>query len=206
MSQYPKLRLLDPKDLIAKLDLEADDPSVGIVVAAQSADALVEGLEASGADRHLAKSILHMLPAREAVWTACLFARVDEVSLDAAPSRAHRAAEVWVRDQDEPTRYKAFEFAEEEELATTGAWAGMAAFFSGPSLAPIDAQTPVPPPPGHGAVAAAAAHSILLARAPLDKALPGQVAALARRVAEGGNGVDLVEEITAAGQPTHRSG
>ncbi len=206
MSQYPKLRLLDPKDLIAKLDLDRDDPSAAIIAGAERAEALVGGLAAAGAAAHLAKSILHMLPPREAVWSACLFARLAEVRLDAAPSRAHRAAEVWVRDQDEPTRYKAYECAQAEEMATTGAWAGMAAFFSGPSLAPIDAQTPVPPPPGQGAVAAAAAHSILLALAPLDEALPVQAATLAKRVAEGGNAVDLLDEIIATGATAQSGG
>jgi hypothetical protein len=89
--------------------------------------------------------LAHALPRREGTWWACQAARTVPLGDDAAlPRRVVRAAEAWVFSPDDTARRAAMDLAEELGFESPASWAGIAAFWSGDSLAPPD-QPKVPP-------------------------------------------------------------
>jgi hypothetical protein len=85
------------------------------------------------------------LPKREAVWWACLCART---TLGEAPApqllEAIEKAEAWVYKPTEEHRRATEKSAEKATFEQPAAWAAMAAFWSGGSMAP-EGQPAVPP-------------------------------------------------------------
>ena len=191
MTEYPKLRLVAPDMLLEHADFEEDEAE--IIRSSTTAGELVDRLRAIGRDKALATATAFMLPTREAIWTACLWAKVGEDRFDAVRSRALRAAEIWVRDQSEEARYKAFELANEEGLDRPGAWAGMAAFWCGRSISPPDVE-PVFPESHHAPIAVAMALILTLAEIPLEESAARLMADLALEVAAGRNGLQFLAE------------
>jgi len=100
--------------------------------------------------------LARMIPARESVWWACQCV-AHSVGRDTRPQEtlALHAAETWVGEMTEESRYAAYEAAQEARLGTPANCVAMAAFVSGPSLAPRDSD-PIPPTPGFGAQLVAA--------------------------------------------------
>jgi hypothetical protein len=94
-----------------------------------------------------------------------------------------RAAEEWVRKQTDEIRRAAFAHAERGGFGTAEAWAAVAAFWSGDSMAPPD-QPKVPPGPHLGSTAAAG--SIALASV---RTHPDRREARARRFLESGRDI-----------------
>jgi hypothetical protein len=89
--------------------------------------------------------VAHALPKREAVWWAWVCARRS--AGEQPPSKikaALDATERWVAQPTEENRRSAMAAAEKAELGTAAGCTGLAAFFSGGSLAPPEA--PVVPP------------------------------------------------------------
>jgi len=85
------------------------------------------------------------LPKREAVWWACMCARaVPPEQVSEEDEAALVGAENWVRLQNDETRRAAFAHAQTAGFSTPEAWAGVAAFWSGDSMAPLG-QAAVPP-------------------------------------------------------------
>jgi hypothetical protein len=105
------------------------------------------------------------LPPREAVWWACVCARTAHRGTMPQPLlKAVEAAETWVRNPTDPHRRAAMALAQATDLKSPAAWAAVAAFWSGGSLAPEN--LPDVPVPRHlmgtavaGAVALAAVQS-----------------------------------------------
>lgn len=101
------------------------------------------------------------LPKREAVWWACLCART---CLGEAPApqllKAIETAEAWVYKPTEENRRATEKPAEKASFEEPAAWAAMAAFWSGGSLAP-EGQPEVPP--AHDLTGKAASGAIMLA-------------------------------------------
>ncbi len=93
------------------------------------------------------KFLAHSLPAREAVWWACVSARtmVNEGS-GAEIRSAVEVAERWVYEPTEPNRRAAEKVAEKTNFRHPASWAAIAAFWSGGSVSD-EGETPVPPPP-----------------------------------------------------------
>ncbi len=91
--------------------------------------------------------LAHAIPAREAVWWACLCTRDHLNSSDEPYRQAHTAAEAWVRKPSEDTRRQAEKEAEASDYNTPASWAAAAAFWSGGSVAPV--SEPVMEPPAH---------------------------------------------------------
>lgn len=89
--------------------------------------------------------LAHALPKREATWWACLSARdaLPEIP-DELELAAIEAAEAWVYKQKEKQRRVAEKATAATDFQCPGAWAAMAAFWSGPSMAP--AESPEVPP------------------------------------------------------------
>ncbi|MEM6537539.1 MAG: hypothetical protein AAF668_07400 [Pseudomonadota bacterium] len=143
-------------------DVELPEDEKSLAAAAESVEAVVVAFKEAGKDEGLGKLLFYMLPKREAVWAACLVARAAEKFYGAVPSRACAAAELWVRDQSEEARYKAFELADAEGFDRPGAWAALSAFWAGPSMAPADAEQAVAPAPYHFVVAAVNAFTLAL--------------------------------------------
>src|SRR5215510_2858278 len=104
---------------------------------------MVEKAQFVDAVRYLANALLQ----REAVWWACIAARAAlgsakrPTDLDSVT-----AAEAWVYKPTEENRRAAMTKAQATQFDTPCAWAAVAAFWSGGSMAPPDVPV-VPPPP-----------------------------------------------------------
>jgi Family of unknown function (DUF6931) len=89
------------------------------------------------------------LPARESVWWACTCVRAQQAAgAELAPPMlaALEAAEAWVKEPSDENRRSAMERAQATAMDAAAAWAAIAAFWSGGSMAPKDLPE-VPPPP-----------------------------------------------------------
>lgn len=87
------------------------------------------------------------LPQREAVWWACTCARLElREPVPQAELDAVEAAETWVRRPTDDNRREAMERAQATSFDVPAAWAAVAAFWSGGSLAPPNVpEVPVAP-------------------------------------------------------------
>ena len=89
--------------------------------------------------------IAHALPKREAVWWGWVCARRAAGDNPQPKIKASlEATEKWIAQPSEDNRRSAMAAAQKAELGTAAGCAGLAAFFSGGSLAPP--ETPVVPP------------------------------------------------------------
>lgn len=115
--------------------------------AATVAEAL-DLLRQSGQLIAAARLVANALPPREAVWWACMCAdHTVPADLPAEDSFARQAAEQWVRrSTDDAARRAAMDAVQKTGMQTAESWTGVAAFWSGGSMAP-DGQPNVPPAP-----------------------------------------------------------
>lgn len=156
---------------IGGADLGAILPHVALPAPAKTAiEGVVDApsalarLEQGGFLLEASRFLAHALPRREAVWWACMCARHTEPrELPEADRRARAAAESWVREQTDAQRRQAMAEAQAGGCATPEAWAGVAAFWSGDSMAPPD-QPKVPPMPHLAGLAVAGAVALASVR------------------------------------------
>jgi len=144
-----------------ELSLEARQ----LLASALSPQGLLSLLAANGLFADAVRFMAFALPAREGVWWSCVTGELMRASLAAKDEIGFEAAESWVYEPTEDRRHACLAAAEAAALDGAGAYAALAAFWSGPSLAPPDLP-PVPPdgslsPTGVGA-------SVLLAVASGD--------------------------------------
>lgn len=105
--------------------------------------------------------IAHALPKREAVWWAWVCARRAAGENPQPKIKAALAAtEKWIAQPDEINRRSAMAAAENAELGTAAGCAGLAAFFSGGSIAPPNAAAV---PPGEFLTAKAVSGAVIFA-------------------------------------------
>jgi hypothetical protein len=105
--------------------------------------------------------IAHALPKREAVWWAWVCARRSAGENPQPKIKAALAAtEKWIAQPDESNRRLAMAAAEKAELSTAAGCAGLAAFFSGGSIAPPNAAAV---PPGEFLTAKAVSAAVIFA-------------------------------------------
>jgi hypothetical protein len=174
--------------ILPRLELPAEIASqIGSCAAASEA---LERLEAGGLLVEAARLCAHALPAREAVWWAARCAAATAPSdLPQADQEARALAEAWVRQRSDATRREAMEKAQLAGCTSAEAWAAVAAFWSGDSMAPAD-QPKVPPAPHLTGVAVAGA--VILASVRTDPARqPARLKRFlisARDIAAGGAG------------------
>lgn len=117
------------------------------------AQLLIERGRFSDAVRLLA----HALPKRESVWWAWVCARrAAGPEPPPAIQTSLAATEKWIAQPTEENRREAMQAADSAGVATAAGCAGLAAFFSGPSISPPNAP-PVPPGPYDTAKAVAGA-------------------------------------------------
>ena len=105
--------------------------------------------------------IAHALPKREAVWWAWVCARRAAGENPQPKIKAALAAtEKWIAQPDENNRRSAMAAAEKADLGTAAGCAGLAAFFSGGSIAPPNAPAV---PPGEFLTAKAVSGAVIFA-------------------------------------------
>jgi hypothetical protein len=105
--------------------------------------------------------LAHALPKREGVWWGWVCAR--RVAGDNPPPTikvALEATEKWIAQPTDENRRAAYAAAEAAPFSTPAGCAGLAAFFSGPSLAPPDLP---PVPPGEFLFAKAVSGAVIFA-------------------------------------------
>ncbi len=147
-------------------------------------------LEKAALMEEAARLAAHALPKREAVWWACMCARhTAPLPLPPADLRALEAAEAWVYRGEDAARRQAFSHAQDGNFSTPEAWAAVAAFWSGDSMAPLG-QAAVPPAP-HLAGTAVIGSVLLAAVRSRPERRAQRLAnflAAAREIAAGGSG------------------
>ncbi len=150
-----KLAESDVSTLISRAALspEAAAPLAGCTDVAQA----LERLEAAGFASEAVRVLAHALPKREAVWWACMSAgNTAPPDLGEQDALAVETAEQWVRQQKDPLRRDAMIHAQAGGFMSAEAWAAVAAFWSGDSLAPRGAPKSAPLPEQTGTAVAAA--------------------------------------------------
>jgi hypothetical protein len=125
----------------------------------------LDRLEQAGLMAEAARLVAHALPAREAVWWACACSRHTAASGDqpATETAVREAAEAWVRRPTDELRRAAMKEAEKAGFRSPEAWAAVAAFWSGDSMAPPEAPK-VPPQPHFTGLAVAGAIALAAVR------------------------------------------
>jgi hypothetical protein len=121
-------------DVLARLDEAEDLP------------AFIDGLSGDGFHEPAIAFLAQALPPRQAVGWAWVCAR--EVTGEGAPPEVEaclEATRAWIQEPSDDLRRAAFDAADAAGMDTPAGSAGLAAFFSGDSLAPADSD-PVPPP------------------------------------------------------------
>jgi len=142
---WPKLRVMPIAEVLALATL----PPAAAAVAQPHDDvpAALAALRAADLLGEAARLASFALPKREAVWWACMCARAvpPETALpdDIA---ALEKAEAWVYRPTDENRRAAFAHAQAAGFGTADAWTGVAAFWSGDSMAPVGGVA-VPPAP-----------------------------------------------------------
>jgi hypothetical protein len=170
----------------ATLPPEAEAPLRGCT----DVESALERLEAAGFAVEAVRVLAHALPKRESVWWACMCAASTAPGdLTEADQLAQLHAEQWVRRQTDELRRAAMECAESSGCRTPEAWTGIAAFWSGASIAPIG-ERPIAPLPQQTGSAVAAAVALAAVRGDA-KRYPERLQRFlgsGRDIAAGGNG------------------
>jgi hypothetical protein len=184
-----KLSAAQLEDVLSRCELtpEALALTEGMADTASAIAALIK----AGFLIEAARVFAHALPKREAVWWACMCAlHTAPEPLPPADLKARELAEKWVRSQADDIRRAAMQEATTAGFQSPEAWAAVAAFWSGDSLVPVDAQMKVAPPPHLTGVAVAGA--VTLAAVRIKPARKDQRLNLflgsARDIAAGGSG------------------
>lgn len=152
MSQsLTKLRVNPWAELLPKLEFA--EPAGPLVARCGDAVEALNQLEKARLWTEAVKLVAAALPRREAVWWACMCARHTQPAAPAQTDRlALESAEAWVFKGEDSPRREGFAHAEASGFKSPEAWAAVAAFWSGDSIAP-KGQHPVAPP-AHVAAAA----------------------------------------------------
>ena len=86
------------------------------------------------------------LPVREGVWWACVTGLAIPGAASAEPDPGYAAAQDWVYESTHASRFACLAAAEAVQSATPGAYAALAAFWSGGSMAPEGMPEVLPDP------------------------------------------------------------
>jgi hypothetical protein len=128
-------RLVDARAFSAELPLAEE--SVALLTEKMSVPEFLDQLMVNQRWIDAVQVLARMMPSREAIWWASQCA-ANVCGPETRPQelQAVRAAETWVTDMSESTRYAAFEAAKQARLGSPANCVAMAAFVAGPSLAP----------------------------------------------------------------------
>lgn len=171
--------------------LQLDTRGAAALGGCDSSVEALDRLEQAGLLLEATRLVAHALPAREAVWWACACSHHTAASGDqpAAETTVREAAEAWVRRPTDELRRTAMKAAETAGFRSPEAWAAVAAFWSGDSMAPPDAPK-VPPQPHFTGLAVAGAVALAAARGPASRRETRlhRFLVSARDIADGGAG------------------
>jgi hypothetical protein len=157
-----KLSAAQLSDVLQRCDLPAE--AQALIIGMADAMGIIAALTQAGFAIEATRVFAHALPKREAVWWACMCAAHTAPAQAAEGDlKARELSEAWVRQQSDETRRAAMEEAKRTGFQSPEAWAAVAAFWSGASLAPPDAP-PVPPPAHLTGVAVAGAVALASVR------------------------------------------
>jgi len=145
--------------------LALDERGRAALVGAADVASALAALEGATLLEAAARLAAHALPPREAVWWACMCSRHTAASGEdpAAEAALRDLAEEWVRRQGDAPRRAAMAAAQAAGFGSAEAWAAVAAFWSGDSMAPPEAPK-VPPEPHFPGLAAAGSVALAAAR------------------------------------------
>ncbi|TWT08704.1 hypothetical protein [Reyranella sp. CPCC 100927] len=135
-------------DVAALCELTA--PAKDMVPGAPNPEAYIGSLTQAGLMSDAIRWLAQGLRPRESVWWACLAARAYVEWGNTLPEpdiAALTAAETWVFKPEEENRRAAMAKAQDTGYQSPAAWAAIAAFWSGGSMAPP--ESPAVPPPQH---------------------------------------------------------
>ncbi len=178
--------------------LQLDAKAAAALDGCEEAVGALSRLEEAGLLAEATRLVAHALPAREAVWWACACSRHTASSSTNPESEtaARDAAEEWVRRQSDEQRRAAMKEAEKSGFGSPEAWAAVAAFWSGDSMAPPDVPKVPPQPHFTGlAVAGAVAMSAVRGSAVRREERLRAFLASAKDIAAGGAGRIDVEKV-----------
>lgn len=164
-TQLP-LRKLSAADLDSVLAVAYLKPEARALIAGcRTVPEALERLENGGRLRQAVRLVAHALPAREAVWWACMCGRHSApADLHEDDRQALDAAEAWVRRPSDETRQAAAGRAEAAGTKSPEIWAATAVAWSG--AAPPDPQRRVPSRKVAGTAVASAVIQASLRTAP----------------------------------------
>jgi hypothetical protein len=124
----------------------------------------LDRLEAAGLASDAVRVLAHALVKPAGVWWACMCAASTAPPDLPDPDRmARETAEHWVREPNDTVGYAAMAWGKAGGSTSPEAWTGIAAFWSGASIAP-PGQPPVPPLPDQANHAIAAAVTLAAVR------------------------------------------
>ncbi len=190
MTSRPFTKLINAPfaDIVAAAQLS--EAANGLAARAQTPDALVDALVAQSLHEDAVRVLAVSLLPREGVWWASLAAHTAMAAVrKPGDADALAAAEAWVYKPNEENRRAAMAKAQATQFDSAGAWAAVAAFWSGGSMGPASAPA-VPPPPFLIARAILGAVMLAAVVGPPDK-IPARYAQLVAQgvdIAAGGNG------------------
>lgn len=190
MASRPFTKLINAPfaDVVAASQIS--EAAVALAARAPNVAALVDALVAQSLFDDAVRVLAVSLLPREGVWWAALAAHAAiDVVRKAGDAEALAAAEAWVYKPTEENRRAAMAKAQATQFDSAGAWAAVAAFWSGGSMAPPSAPV-VPPPPFLIARAILGAVMLAAVAGPPDKISDryAQLVAQGVDIAAGGNG------------------
>lgn len=179
LSGAPAAKLLSEGNAVLQTSIDAPaNASVAEVLAElESKDALLDMLQL----------LAHALPAREAIWWACLSAR-ETVAEGAALPPPLRAAEAWVFQPGEDTRAAARDALDTASNEDETVLCAMAAAFAAGTLGPGELEDYDAPPGAVGAAAFGMALTALYHHEDGVEERGQRLLARALDIARGGNG------------------
>jgi len=133
-------RKLDAADLDKVLAVSRLKPrAMALIAGCRTVPDALQSLQDGGMPRQAVRLVAHGLPAREAVWWACMCARhTAPVTLADTDRLALESAEAWVRRPSDETKQAATIRAEAAGAKSPEVWAAMAVAWSGAAATPPD--------------------------------------------------------------------
>jgi len=124
----------------------------------------LDRLEAAGFVSEAIRILAHALFKPQGVWWACMCAASTAPrDLSESDRLSRETAELWVQQPNDALGYAAMAYGKVGGSTTAEAWTGIAAFWSGTSIAP-PGQPPMPPLPDQANSAVAAAVTLAAVR------------------------------------------
>lgn len=189
---FVKLATQVVADVVALAPLS--DEAKAVAAQHQAPGPLLQALAAAGHWMDAARWLGHALMKREAVWWACLAARVwvglkgGDAAVPPNDLAALAAAEAWVFRPSEEHRRAAWEKAQATEFASPAAWAATAAFWSGGSMGPPNVPAVPPPEFACGRAVAGAVVMAAVVKPEIHEQTYAKLLAAGLDIAAGGNG------------------